>query len=245
LFRIVIEVRIVNRERKMAPKRLTLKGKRSSFAPVTFSVAFAIGFSVASIPGPTIIVIATETLRKGAKAGMLTMLAAPLLDALIMLPLGLFLQATLFSGRGAIVLGLFGTGLLVWLGLQSIQAGIRETPLGLGAGAELPQSRREIPSFWKGVLTHMTSPYPYLYWGTVGASFIHQALEEGGPWLAARFPLGFWFGTSVFTLLVIYVLTQGKRLLPPRFEPYLHHLSGIMLIAGGILLATKVWQGFF
>jgi threonine/homoserine/homoserine lactone efflux protein len=210
---------------------LTPGGKGPNFVLVTFSIAFAIGFSVASIPGPTIIVIATETLRKGAKAGLLTMLAAPLLDALLMLPLGLFLQATLFSGRGAIVLGLLGTGLLVWLGLQSIQAGIHEMPL-------------EIPSFWKGVLTHMTSPYPYLYWSTVGASFIHQALEEGGPWLAARFPLGFWLGTSVFALLVIYVLGQGKRLLPPRFEPYLHHLSGIMLIAGGIILVTKVWRGF-
>ena len=224
---------------------MTSGEKLSNFGSVTFYLAFAIGFSVASIPGPTIIVIATETLRKGAKAGLLTMLAAPLMDALFILPLGLLLQATLFSGRGAIVLGLFGTGLLVWLGLQSIQAGIRETPLGLGAGAELSQGRREIPSFWKGVLTHMTSPYPYLYWSTVGSSFIHQALEQGGAWLAALFPLGFWLGTSVFTLLVIYLLAQGKRLLPPRFEPYLHHLSGLMLIAGGILLATKVWQGFF
>ncbi len=176
---------------------MTSGEKLSSFGSVTFYLAFAIGFSVASIPGPTIIVIATETLRKGAKAGLLTMLAAPLMDALFMLPLGLLLQATLFPGRGAIVLGMFGTGLLVWLGLQSIQAGIRETPLGLGAGAELSQGRREIPSFWKGVLTHMTSPYPYLYWSTVGSSFIHQALEQGGAWLAALFPLGFWLGTSV------------------------------------------------
>ncbi len=233
---------------------LTLEEKGSSFPSVTFPIAFAIGFSVASIPGPTIILIATETLRRGPKAGLLTMTAPLLMDALVMVPLGLFLQASLFSGRGSVVLGLVGAALLVWLGLQSIRAGARKLQVS-GSGFRehitpnskletLRSSNQEMPSFLKGVLTHLTSPYPYLYWGTAGSSFIRQGFENGGVWGAATFPLGFWLGASAFTLVVIYLVARGKRMLPPRLEPYLHYLTGALLMGSGIYLAVSVWQGF-
>ena len=224
---------------------------------MTLPLAFAIGFSVASLPGPTIILIATETLRKGAKAGLQTMLAPLLLDALVMLPLGLFVHASFFSGRGSLILGLLGAAFLLWLGAQSIRAGIREKDkVGrqkdemdfsfiLHPSSFLPSTDKEIPSFWKGILTHLTSPYPYLYWGTVGSSFVRRGFNEGSAWGASIFPLGFWLGTSTFTLLVIYLITRGKGLLPYRWEPALHYLSGLLLIGSGIFLAVKVWQGRF
>ncbi len=212
---------------------------------MTFPLAFAIGFSVASIPGPTIILIATETLRKGPKSGLVTMTAPLLMDALLMLPLGLLLQASLFSGGGALFLGLFGAAFLLWLGFQSIQAGTKKISLEVDQGVASARTNQEISSFLKGVLTHLTSPYPYLYWGAVGSTFIRQGFENGGLWAAATFPLGFWLGASAFTLLVIYVVTRGKKMLPPRLETHLHRFSGVLLIASGIYLAVKVWQGLF
>lgn len=218
---------------------------------MTFSLAFVMGFSVASIPGPTIILIATETLRKGARAGLLTMMAPLLMDALVMLPLGLFLQASLFSGRGAVFLGVVGAGFLVWLGLQSIRAGFRgPRDQGLQGSRVTGSTLHSLnPSslhpFLKGILTHLTSPYPYLYWGTVGSSFIRQGFESGGAQSAAVFPLGFWLGASAFTLLVIYLVSRGKEHLPPSLEPLLHHLSGALLIGSGIFLVVRVWQGLF
>ena len=99
--------------------------------------------------------------------------------------------------------------------------------------------------FLKGLLTHLTSPYPYLYWATVGASFIRQGFASGGIAGAAVFPLGFWTGAITFTLIVICLVARGKKLLPSRLEPYLHHLSGALLIGSGIYLAVNVWQGLF
>lgn len=222
---------------------------------MTLSLAFAIGFSVASIPGPTIILITTETLRKGPKAGLATMTAPVLMDALLMLPLGLLLRASLFSGSGRLFLGLLGAALLFWLGFQSIQAGAHKFRVSGYRFRELktPNSKlqtpavdnKEFPSFLKGVLTHLTSPYPYLYWGTVGSSFIRQGFESGGAWAAAKFPIGFWLGASTFTLLVIFVVARGKKILPPRLEPHLHRFSGVLLIGSGIFLAARVWQGLF
>jgi threonine/homoserine/homoserine lactone efflux protein len=211
---------------------------------MTFPLAFAVGVSVASIPGPTIILIATQTLRHGPRAALITMLAPLVLDAFLMLPLGLALQASLFTGQGAVVLAFCGAAFLLWLGAQSIRAGLRSSliphPSSLGTPAN-----KELPPFVKGLLTHVTSPYPYLYWATVGASFIRKGFASGGIFGAAIFPLGFWLGAYSFTLVVIYLVSRTKQLLPPRVEPYLHHLSGGLLIGGGIYLAVSAWKGPF
>jgi threonine/homoserine/homoserine lactone efflux protein len=204
-----------------------------------------IGFSVASIPGPTSILIATQTLRHGAGAGLVTMTAPLALDVFIMMPLGLMLQASVFAGNRAIVLGLGGSVFLVWLGVQSIRAGIEHVNTIRASAPARAEDKPELNPFVKGFLTHVTSPYPYLYWATVGASFVRQGFEAGGIAGATIFPAGFWTGTSSFTLLLIYLVARGKRLLPARWEPYLHHGSGMLLIASGVYLAAGVWHGLF
>jgi len=210
---------------------------------VNFSGAFLLGLLVASIPGPTGILIATETLRHGAKAGLLTMAAPLLLDMFVMLPLGLFLQASL-SGVGSVALGMIGAAFLFWLGVQSIRAGIEHVQTIRTTGAP-PIAKRDLAPFMKGFITHATSPYPYVFWATAGAALVLKGYARGGIAGAALFPAGFWSGTTAFTFLLIYLVAHGKRLLPPRWEPYLHHISGVLLIGSAIYLAVRVWHGLF
>jgi threonine/homoserine/homoserine lactone efflux protein len=150
------------------------------------------------------------------------------------------------SAMGAFVLGLVGAGLLIWMGLQSIKAGSSKGQLGMVElmNTTTSKQKKELPSFAKGILTHLTSPYPYLYWGTVGSSFVREGFKQDGAWGAALFPLGFWTGTTTFTLLTIYLVTRGKKFMPPHWEPYLHHFSGALLVASAIFLVVKVWRGF-
>jgi threonine/homoserine/homoserine lactone efflux protein len=210
---------------------------------VTFSFAFMIGVSVASIPGPAAVLIATQTLRHGARAGLVTMLAPLALDVFVMMPLGLFLQTSVFTGGGAVVLGLAGAIFLSWLGVQSIRAGIRHVNTIRISGGAPAGGKREMTPFIKGLLTQLGSPYPYIYWSTVGGSFILQGYTEGGIAGAALFPIGFWTGTTSFTFLLIYLVARGKRLLPARAEPYFHHVSGALLIASAVYLAAGIWHG--
>lgn len=209
---------------------------------MTFPLAFVIGFSVASIPGPTIILIASETLRKGAGAGLSVMTAPLLLDALLMLPLGLFFQALLPVESGRTGLMIIGGGLLVWFGLQSIRTGPDEKSAAAKLDSPALDGRRETRPFSKGILVHLTSPYPYLYWGTVGAPLVRQGFESGGLWTAAIFPLGFWVGTTSFTLVVIALLARGKKLLSPPWQLFFHRALGALLIATGVFLMMKGWQ---
>ena len=210
---------------------------------MNFSGAFLLGLLVASIPGPTGILIATETLRHGAKAGFLTMAAPLLLDMFVMLPLGLWLQASL-SGIGAGALGMIGAVFLCWLGVLSIRAGVEHVQTIRTTGAP-PIAKRDLPPFMKGFITHVASPYPYVWWSTAGGALVLQGYARGGIAGAALFPAGFWSGTTSFTFLLIYLVAHGKRLLPPRWEPYLHHISGVLLIGSAIYLAVRVWHGLF
>lgn len=212
---------------------------------MNFPAAFLIGLSMASIPGPVSVLIATQTLRHGARAALLTMTAPLVLDMLAMLPLGIFLQASMFSGSGAVALGMGGAAFLIWLGAQSIRAGIRHVRSIRATGAAPARGKKDLPPFLKGFVTHVASPYPYIFWATVGGSFVRQGFDSGGVAAAAIFPAGFWTGTTTFTLLLIYLVARGKKLLPAGAEPYLHHASGALLIAGGIYLGVGVWQGFF
>ena len=212
---------------------------------MNFPAAFLLGFSVASIPGPTGILIATQTLRHGAGAGLLTMAAPLALDIFVMLPLGLLLQASLLAGNRAFILGFSGAAFLLWLGAQSIRAGIEQVNTLRASTAAHAERKRELPPLFKGFMTHVSSPYPYFFWATVGGSFVHRGFNDGGIAGAAIFPAGFWTGTTSFTLLLIYLVARGKKLLPARAEPYLHHLSGALLITGGIYLAIGVWHGLF
>lgn len=208
-------------------------------------LAFAMGFAVASLPGPILVLIITETLRKGPRAGVLTMTAPLIIDALVMLPLALLLQASLVTREGVLGLGLVGACLLVWLGLQSMRVNTGVLNPGSDNGTGWSWRRSELPSFLKGVLTHLTNPYPYIYWGTVGVIFIRQGFEKNGTSGALLFPMGFWLGAGTLNLLVVYLVARGRRMLPSRLEPYLHRFSGVLLIGSGVFVALRTWWAFF
>ena len=212
---------------------------------MNFPLAIAMGFAVASLPGPILVLITTETLRKGPRAGVLTMTAPLIIDAVVILPLALLLQASLVTGQGVIGLGLVGACLLVWLGFQSMRVNTGVLNPGSDYAAGWSWRRSELPSFLKGVLTHLSNPYPYIYWATIGVIFIRQGFEKHGIPGALLFPMGFWLGAGTLNLLVVYLAGRGRRMLPPRLEPYLHRISGVLLMGSGVFVALRTWWTFF
>ena len=201
------------------------------------------GFSVASLPGPALFLIVSETLRRGPVAGCLTMTGPLCVDALVMLPLAVLVQAALVPGGAWVVLGSTGAVLLFWLGLQAIR--LDEDQSGENAKPGPRPPRGELPSFFKGVLTHLTNPYPYVYWGTVGVIFVRQGLEQSGPLGALFFPFGFWLGAGALNLLVILVVARGRRMLPPWWGTALHRFSGVLLMGCALWVVSTVWWSVF
>lgn len=199
-------------------------------------LAYAMGFSVASMPGPILALIATETLRRGAWPGAQTALAPMCVDACVMLPLVMVLQSSVPSGSGAVVIGLAGGAFLFWLGLQSLRAG--PAPV-VPAGH---RDTRRLPPFLKSVLTQLMNPYAYIFWGTVGFAFVREGFDAHGLKGALSFPAGFWLGAGTMNFLVVYLVSRGRRYLPARTEPYVHVFSGILLIGAAAFLVWAVFR---
>lgn len=199
-------------------------------------LAYAMGFSVASMPGPILALIATETLRRGAWPGAQTALAPMCVDACVMLPLVMALQSSIPSGAAAVTIGLAGGAFLFWLGLQSFRAGTAPAATGGHRGS------RRLSPFLKGVLTQLMNPYAYIFWGTVGLAFVREGFEAQGLKGALSFPAGFWLGAATINFLVVYLVSRGRRFLPARLEPYVHVLSGILLSGAGAFLVWTVFR---
>ena len=196
--------------------------------------AYAMGFSVASMPGPILALITTETLRRGAWPGAQTALAPMCVDACVMLPLVLALHSAIPSGAGAVAVGVAGGAFLLWLGLQSLRAGSAPT------AAERHRGSRQLSPFLKSVLTQLMNPYAYIFWGTVGFGFFRAGFASQGIQGALSFPVGFWLGAGTMNFLVVYLVSRGRRYLPPRLEPYVHIFSGVLLIGAGAFLVWAV-----
>lgn len=200
-----------------------------------FLLTFAMGFSIASMPGPIMALIATETLRRGARSGSQAAIAPVCVDAVIMLPLVVILHASIPSGFAAMTIGVAGGLFLLWLGLQALRSQSFDT-----SDWTKSDFATGLPSFAKGVLTHLMNPYPYIFWGTVGLAFVREGFQTGGIAGALHFPLAFWLGACGFNFLVVFVVIRGRRLLPAGAEPYFQLFSGLLLMTAGLFLIISV-----
>jgi threonine/homoserine/homoserine lactone efflux protein len=198
-------------------------------------IAYAMGFSVASMPGPILALIVTETLRRGPWPGTQAAVAPICVDACIMLPLLIVLQSWISPGVGTVAIGLAGSMFLFWLGIQSC----RTQPTYLTSTTH--NNLEKMLPFLKCVLIHLMNPYAYIFWGTVGFAFVREGFEGGGFKGALTFPVGFWLGAGTMNFLVVYLVSRSRHFLLPRQKPYIHVFSGLLLIGAGI---TIVWGIF-
>ncbi len=152
-----------------------------------------------------------------------------------MLPLVVILHASIPSGMVAVAIGVAGGAFLLWLGVQCLRAWSTGSP-----AITANDFATKLPSFTKGILTHLMNPYPYVFWGTVGLAYVRDGFETGGITGALQFPLGFWLGASVFNFLVVLLVIRGKRILSPVAEPYMHMFAGLLLIVAGVFLIVSV-----
>jgi threonine/homoserine/homoserine lactone efflux protein len=89
------------------------------------------------VPGPTVTLIVANSLRHGARAGMLNMLGTQVGEAIIIAVVGIGLTSLIEAmGHGFDWLRLAGAGYLVWLGWKMIRSAGEPTD---GAAPQAPR----------------------------------------------------------------------------------------------------------
>jgi threonine/homoserine/homoserine lactone efflux protein len=197
----------------------------------------AYGFAAAMQPGPFQTYLITQTLRKGWRRTLPTVLAPLLSDgpivALVLLVLShvpaWWLQVLRFAG-GAFVLYLAVGVLQAWRHSDVPQATSSPTRQGI----------------FQAALVNVLNPAPYLYWSLVMGPLLltgwHEAPTHGVGLLA-----GF-YGAMLVTLVVILLLCAGAGRFGPGITRGLLGLSGLALAGFGLYqISSGVdvwWRGW-
>jgi threonine/homoserine/homoserine lactone efflux protein len=184
---------------------------------------------IAIIPGPTVTVIIANSLKHGARAGLLNVAGTQLGLALMMLTLVVGLSSVI-AAMGWLFdwLRYAGAAYLVWLGWKLLRS-----PEAISQVENTSAPRGGF--FLQGFLVIMANPKALLFFG----AFIPQFIDPQGHYVAQIALLGV---TAMIVALVsdgAYAVLTGRAgvLLSRKRVRLVSRLSGACLIGGGIWLA--------
>lgn len=181
------------------------------------------------VPGPTVTVIVANSLRYGARAGLLnvagTQLGLAVMIGIVILGLASLLEAI---GWWFEVLRLAGAVYLIWLGIKLFRS---TGDLGAADSASMPRGG----FFFQGFVVLMSNPKIIVLFGALFPQFI----DPKGDYLQQVLLLGV---TAMLTAAVfdtIYAITAGRAgaALSRARVRLLSKISGGFLIGGGVWLA--------
>lgn len=181
------------------------------------------------VPGPTVTVIVANSLRYGARAGLLnvvgTQIGLAVMIGVVILGLASLLETI---GWWFDVLRLAGAAYLIWLGIKLFRS----------TGAFDANEAAPVPHggfVWQGFVVLMSNPKVIVLFGALFPQFI----DPRGDYLQQVILLGITNMVVAAIFDSIYAVTAGRAgaLLSHARVRLLSKISGAFLIGGGIWLA--------
>lgn len=197
---------------------------------VIATVALA-SFFIIIVPGPTVTVIVANSLRDGARAGLLNVAGtqAGLVPMLFIVAFGLETVVS-FMAHAFFWVKLAGAAYLIWLGFRLLTSS--------GDIGDVDKVRRPRTGyFWQGFIVIWSNPKALLFFGAFIPQFIDPAV---GNTFEQTLILGLVFMLVGAIFDSAYALIAGKAgsLLTRTRVRLVERISGTILIGGGLWLAT-------
>ena len=188
-----------------------------------------LGLSAGLSPGPLLTLVITETLKHNRKSGFRVAVSPLITDfPIILLSVYLFTKiAELNSLLGAVAF--LGAAYIGYQGIETLR--VRE--LHVGAPNGQPHSLK------KGIIANFLSPHPYLFWITVGSSFVFNAFELS-VFASILFFVSFYICLIGSKLMVAQLVYQTKIKTSNSLYLWVMRFLGTTLL---IFSALFVWEG--
>lgn len=195
-------------------------------------IAFCVAATaLAVVPGPTVTVIIANSLRFGARAGMLNVAGTQAGVAIWLVVATLGLGAMIdVMGVWFDVLRYAGAAYLVWLGVKLLAS---RGEISAATALERPKGS----FFFQGFVVIMSNPKMLVLFGALIPPFIRPE----GDHTAQLLTLGLTFASIALVGDSLYALAAGKagRWLSQSRVRGIEIVSGLCLTAGGVWLALK------
>ena len=183
------------------------------------------------VPGPTVTLILANSLRHGARAGLMNVLGTQIGLAIMIGIVGIGLTSLIEAmGHWFDWLRLAGAAYLVWLGWKMIRSS--------GAAADGQPARTPRGGFvMQGALVALSNPKTLLFFGAFFPQFIDPTRDHGLQILIMGLTAMLFAAVSDSA----YALASGRagRVLSARRVRLLSRASGGFLIGGGVWLALS------
>jgi threonine/homoserine/homoserine lactone efflux protein len=186
---------------------------------IFLAVGIVLGLSAGLTPGPLTTLVIAQALQYGIREGLKVALAPLMTDTPIVL-LSVFVLTRLSSLHAILgTLSILGSFFLVYLAYSSFKT----TKVDLDIDTTEPRS------LGKGVLANFLSPYPCLFWITVGGPYAVDAWTQSS-YAVVGFFVGF-YGCLVGSKMLLAVLTaKARRFLAGRAYGFVMRILGVLLL---------------
>ena len=189
------------------------------------------------MPGSLLAYNISATATYGFWAGPLLVLGHAILELTLIsaLVLGLhqFLDNDILSGY----IGLIGGIVLIIMGFMMSIKGWQKPTIPLSASSNLVKNKRLIIS---GVVLSLSNPYWFIWWVTIGMTYLLWSLQLGIMGVAFFFT-GHILADLSWYALIAFIIATGRKAINPTIYSGLLVTCGVMIIGLGIYF---VYSGF-
>jgi threonine/homoserine/homoserine lactone efflux protein len=189
------------------------------------SAGILLGLAAGFAPGPLLVLVISETLRHGIKAGLKVSIAPLITDVPIIL-VSLLLLNSLAEYKPILgCISIFGGLFIFYLAYESLKT----------RGVDLNLSAVRTGSFKKGVITNALNPHPYIFYMTVGAPIIYRSIQQHI--LATLSFVGSFLLLLVGSKVVLaLVVGRSRTFLKGRLYIWVMRTLGVLLIVFSLVL---------
>jgi len=191
--------------------------------------SFGVGLSGALVPGPMFTVTVSDSVKKGFKTGPMIILGHIMTEILMMIVILAGLGQILGSQTAAFIIGIFGGTVLIFMGYSTSRS---NTTL---SNIKTEEDRNQkYGSFIKGVITSISNPYFFIWWGTIGLAFMFKGLALAGIIGILAFSIGHWLADLSWFSVVSFASSRGTKFMSDEAYKVVMVICGVFLILLGV-----------
>ncbi|MEA1958988.1 MAG: LysE family transporter [Chloroflexota bacterium] len=197
---------------------------------IIFTTSFGIALTGAMMPGPVLALTISGAAQRGFWAGPLIVLGHAILELLLVIALIFGLSQFIESEFVASIIGIIGGMVLVGIGVMTVLRGRHRDVSMMEGGLNMKRSRILVLS---GIVGSVSNPYWFLWWATIGITYLLWSLELGTVGVATFFT-GHILGDLSWYALVAFAISSGKRFISDSAYRWMLIVCGVALIGLGI-----------